>query len=256
MALSAEQRERYWQDGCLLIPGLFPRATLQRLETRFLELVTGRIPRPESMVVMRDIAFVKGTQQAESPVHEVNKILGFEDDEVLYSHSLYPALLSAVRDLLGAELMTLTTNVFNKPPGIDGRHPLHQDLRYFTLRPEDGIVATWTAIDATNRENGCLCVIPASHREGLYEHGDPDWPEFNSGFFAARGVDLERRRHLEMQAGDTLLFHPLLVHGSGRNRSQRFRRAISTHYASAGCRRPPGKRKRDPMMRRIPDPAP
>ena len=256
MRLSPEQKARYWQEGCLLLPGLFPPALLQRFEARFLELITGQIPRPDSMIVMRDVAFVNGSKTAETPVHEVNKILAFEDDAVLYSHSLYPALLSAVRELIGVELMTLTTNVINKPPSIDSRHPLHQDLRYFTLRPEDGSIAAWTALDATNRENGCLSVIPASHRKGLHEHGEPDWPEFNFGFFAARGVDLEKRQHIEMQAGDTLLFHPLLVHGSGRNRSTGFRRAISTHYASIDCRRPPGKRKRDPMMRRIPDPAP
>lgn len=201
---------------------------------------------------MRDIAFVKGNARGDSPLHEVNKILGFEDDEILYSYSLSPPLLSTVRDLVGAELMTLTTNVFNKPPGIDGRHPLHQDLRYFSLRPKDGIVAAWTAMTGANRKNGCLAVIPGSHREGLHDHGEPDWPEVNYGFFAARDVDIRRREYVEMAPGDTLLFHPLLVHGSGRNRSENFRRAISTHYASTRCQRPPGRRKRTSMMRRIP----
>ncbi len=44
------------------------------------------------------------------------------------------------------------------------------------------------------------------------------------------------RQHLEMQPGDTVFFHPLLLHGSGRNRSDGFRRAISCHYAGAECR--------------------
>lgn len=43
------------------------------------------------------------------------------------------------------------------------------------------------------------------------------------------------RVHLEMQAGDTVFFHPLLIHGSGRNRTQGFRKAISCHYASSHC---------------------
>jgi phytanoyl-CoA hydroxylase len=38
-----------------------------------------------------------------------------------------------------------------------------------------------------------------------------------------------------MAAGDTVFFHPLLVHGSGRNRSDGFRRAISAHYGNVGC---------------------
>ena len=55
---------------------------------------------------------------------------------------------------------------------------------------------------------------------------------------AAKDVDIEARLHVEMEPGDTLFFHPLLIHGSGRNRSDDFRRAISVHYASRDCERP------------------
>lgn len=43
------------------------------------------------------------------------------------------------------------------------------------------------------------------------------------------------RLHLEMEAGDTVFFHPLLIHGSGMNRTQGFRKAISCHYAASEC---------------------
>lgn len=43
------------------------------------------------------------------------------------------------------------------------------------------------------------------------------------------------RVHLVMEKGDTVFFHPLLIHGSGMNRTQGFRKAISCHYASADC---------------------
>lgn len=43
------------------------------------------------------------------------------------------------------------------------------------------------------------------------------------------------RIHVEMETGDTVLFHPLLVHGSGTNRSAGFRKAISCHYADSAC---------------------
>ena len=69
---------------------------------------------------------------------------------------------------------------------------------------------------------------------------------------AAQGVDTEARVHVEMAPGDTLLFHPLLLHGSGHNRTQGFRRAISTHYASADCERPDVPRKRQPVTKPVP----
>ena len=120
-----------------------------------------------------------------------------------------------------------------------------------TVTPMVKIIATWTAIDPCTRENGCLAVIPGSHKGELGWHGDPDWEHVNSGFFALEDIDIEARVHVEMAPGDVLLFHPLLIHGSGRNRSAGFRRAISTHYASANCERPDQPRKRPPVMRLI-----
>jgi phytanoyl-CoA hydroxylase len=119
------------------------------------------------------------------------------------------------------------------------------------MRPVSSIVATWTAILPTTRDNGCLAVIPESHKAGVLAHGTPDWDYLNHGFFAIEDVDIERRVHVEMQPGDTLLFHPLLIHGSGRNRTDTFRRAISVHYAAADCESPKGDWQNKPQVRRI-----
>ncbi len=251
MSLTAEELDQYARQGFILMRGLIDPDTLSRIDARFLELATGEATPPEDMVIMKDVAFLDGKVKARSPLHAVNKILSFESDPILWSYATDERLLTAVRDLVGTDLRTLSTNVFNKPPGVDGRHPLHQDLRYFALRPADGIVATWTAIGTCTRENGCLAVIPGSHRGDLMEHGDPDWEQVNHGFFAARGIDLEARVHVEMEPGDTLLFHPLLIHGSGRNRSDGFRRSVSVHYASRDCKRPESLSGRRPRTRRI-----
>ena len=120
----------------------------------------------------------------------------------------------------------------DKPPGVDGRHPLHQDLRYFALRPADRIVASWTAIDRATRENGCLAVVPGSHRGSLLPHRDPDWERVNTGFFAIDDFDPEARVHVAMEPGDTLLFHPLLIHGSGPGASG-WRATVSLPRASS-----------------------
>ena len=49
------------------------------------------------------------------------------------------------------------------------------------------------------------------------------------------GFDHHPRLHLEMEKGDTVLFHPILIHGSGANRTTGFRKAISCHYAASEC---------------------
>lgn len=55
-------------------------------------------------------------------------------------------------------------------------------------------------------------------------------------YHGAKGMsDQTERVYLEMKAGDTVLFHPLLIHGSGANQTKRYRKAISCHYASSDC---------------------
>ncbi|MCZ6889522.1 MAG: phytanoyl-CoA dioxygenase family protein [Gammaproteobacteria bacterium] len=238
MPLSVEQIAEYRENGYLLLRGLIPPDALSRYDARFVRYAEGRLTPPGSMKIMRDIMVVKGAVEPQTPLHAINKMIAFEDDVELYRYVLTPALLDAARSLIGEDLYSITSNVFNKPPGVDGRHPMHQDLRYFRIRPADKIVGAWTAILPATRESGCLAFIPGSHRGPLHEHHDPDWEYVNYAFFGIDDIDFDAREHIEMQPGDTLLFHPLLIHGSGHNRSNLFRRAISAHYASASAEAP------------------
>ena len=226
--LTQQQLNDYQEHGYLLIPDLISESALRTYEARFVSIALGEVPCEPPMNVMRDVMVVKGAVDPATPLHGVNKLMNFEDEAVLYGYTTEPLLLDAVRDIIGPDVYSISTNIFNKPPGVDGRHPLHQDLRYFRIRPADKIVAAWTALGPTTRESGCLAAIPGSHKGALHDHGDPDWDYLNAGFFGIDGVDDSNRVHIEMQRGDTLLFHPLLIHGSGRNRSDHFRRAISS----------------------------
>ena len=249
--LSADQIQQYSEDGFLLLPELVPDDILAQLNERFLDIVNGDHPCSGAMKIMRDVMVVKGAVEPQTPLHGVNKLFCLEDDPVLSGYAALPGLLSCVQSLIGNEVYSLTSNVFNKPPRVDGKHPLHQDIRYFSMRPASSIVASWTAMMPTRRANGCLAVIPGSHREGVLSHGSPDWNYLNHGFFGIEDVDRARRQHVEMQPGDTLLFHPLLVHGSGRNRTDHFRRAISVHYAAGQCESPRGDWRAKPQVRRV-----
>ena len=253
--LTEEQLGSFRESGYVLLRGLVDAEARTRYEQRFVELIEGR-EHPPDMVVMRDVMVVKGVVEPETPLHAINKILNFESDPTLFDYARDPRLLAVARELVDeppdAPLHVISTNVFNKPPGVDGRHPLHQDLRYFRLRPPEGIVAAWTALSPCSRESGCLAVLPGSHRGRFHEHGDPDWEHVNAAFYGIEGVDTEARVHIEMEPGDTVFFHPLLIHGSGRNRGNGFRRAISAHYASPRCQTPDRDWKTGPHVRLLP----
>ena len=86
-------------------------------------------------------------------------------------------------------------------------------------------------------ENGCLVAIPGSHRDSiLYQHVYPEWEGgVNKAYHGIRGIDESKKVELHMEKGDTVFFHPLLIHGSGPNKTDHFRKAISCHYASSDC---------------------
>ena len=251
MGLTTQQVDHYWQHGYVVVPSMFKEEQLNLWDKRFHEFVNGDVEPVQDMKVMQDVMVVKGAVAAKSPVHGVNKLLCLENDPELFSFVRDKILVSAVQSLLGTSIFSLASNVFNKPPGVDGRHPLHQDLRYFKLQPADKIVGIWTAMLPAKRETGCLAVIPGSHKGDLLPHELPAWDYVNHGFYGVSDIDIDARVHVELAPGDTLLFHPLIIHGSGRNRSEHFRRAISVHYAAGDCVSSKGDWKRNKLTREI-----
>lgn len=235
MALSDTEIQQYREEGYVLVRTLFEKEELLHWSDYFESLVKQDEPLSRGMVLMRDVMVAKKKVEPLSDLHAINKLMNFEDDPVLYGYVEHPNLVEAARDLVGEDLYSLVTNVFNKPPGVDGRHPLHQDLRYFRMRPSNLIVAAWTAISLANEETGCLDVVPKSHLGPLLDHELPQWEDVNFAFYGVKEHHQYKHVALEMEPGDTVFFHPLLLHGSGRNVSSKFRRSISTHYASTRC---------------------
>ena len=72
-------------------------------------------------------------------------------------------------------------------------------------------------MEKVDEENGCLVVLPGSHSKvGLLQHDYPDWEGgVNKMYHGVRGFENEKKVPLCMNKGDTVFFHPLLIHGSG-----------------------------------------
>ncbi|KFO34534.1 Phytanoyl-CoA dioxygenase, peroxisomal [Fukomys damarensis] len=235
--LTLEQRKFYEDNGFLVIKNLVSAADIQRFRAEF-ERICRKEVQPPGIMIMRDVDIVKSKDTAGEKV--ISKIQDFQEDEELFRYCTLPHILKYVECFTGPNIMAMHAMLINKPPDTGkktSRHPLHQDLHYFPFRPSNSIVAAWTAMEHIDRSNGCLVVLPGTHRRSLEPHSYPQWEGGVNIMF--HGIqDLKRdspRLHLVMEEGDTVFFHPLLIHGSGRNRTQGFRKAISCHFASANC---------------------
>eukprot|EP00795_Rhopilema_esculentum_P000375 gene375-10040_t len=111
------------------------------------------------------------------------------------------------------------------------------NIEKYRQRPADRIVCSWTAMEKVDRSNGCLVVLPGTHKGTLLKHDYPKWENgVNKFYHGIQDYDPSSQRiHLEMDEGDTVFFHPILIHGSGTNKTNRFRKAISCHFSTADC---------------------
>lgn len=236
--LTEDQRAFYEDNGYLVIPRLVSQTHLDTYRERFGQICRGEVKSP-GMVVMRDVAIAKSEFVAEEKA--VTKVQDYQYDPVLSQYFSLPEVLRYVECFTGPDTMAMHTMLINKPPdpgSKSSRHPLHQDLHYFPFRPADLIVCSWTAMEPVHRQNGCLVVLPGTHKcDELLPHVYPKWEGgVNKMYHGIQDFDPSAPRlHLEMGPGDTVFFHPLLIHGSGMNRTTGFRKAISCHYASSHC---------------------
>ncbi|KAF6132061.1 phytanoyl-CoA 2-hydroxylase [Phyllostomus discolor] len=233
--LSLEQRKFYEENGFLVIKNLVSDADIERFRNEF-ERICKQEVKPLGLSIMKDVTIVKSEYALSEKV--VTKIQDFQEDEELFRYCTLPEILKYVECFTGPNIMAMHTMLINKPPDSGkktSRHPLHQDLHYFPFRPSNGIVCAWTAMERIDRNNGCLVVLPGTHKGTLKPHDYPQWEGgVNIMFHGIQDYDKNNAHvHLVMEKGDTVFFHPLLIHGSGQNKTQGFRKAISCHFASS-----------------------
>ena len=152
-------------------------------------------------------------------------------DLAFLNYARIPEILEMVEQVLGGHFALWNSSFFAKP-AVNGRAtPWHQDGEYWPIRP----VATctvWIAIDDANTENGCLKLIPGSHKkEQLLAHKTNPDPNLtlnqellSSDFDESQAVDLI------LEAGQMSLHDVRIVHGSEENTSSNSRRGMTLRY--------------------------
>ncbi len=143
----------------------------------------------------------------------------------------HPAVLDAVEDAIGPDILCWTTNFFIKEANSPGFVSWHQDSTYWGLDPDE-VITAWIALTDVTQENGYMQVIPGSHRVDQLPHVDT----FHKDNLLSRGqeiaveVDKSKAVGIPLQAGEMSLHHIKLVHGSDANRSGDRRIGLAIRY--------------------------
>lgn len=142
-------------------------------------------------------------------------------------------LTEPLREILGEAIDCFQSQFIFKNPGVIGQ-PWHQDAYYFRYDKQPQ-VTVWVALSRATLENGCLWVVPGSHRrQQVFEHIADRRPESLQGYQEIVSEDVSNEEPVLMEAGDVLFFHSYLMHRSTDNVADYRRSAMVYHYAEAG----------------------
>ena len=216
--LSADEVAAYHRDGQLTPKHRLPADLLARMTRAIEHLIAVNVDiRPEQLV------------GAHVPKSQDTGVRGEAD---LLDCTRHPDILDMVEQLIGPDLVMWGSQVFSKAAGDGLAIPWHQDGQYWPMRPLKN-VTVWIAIDPARVENGCMRVIPGTHRGGLMEHAFTDRPglALNQGLVDA--VDEAAARDVELEPGQVSLHDAMVVHGSNANRSGMRRCGYAIRYVPA-----------------------
>src|SRR5437667_8998671 len=149
----------------------------------------------------------------------------------------HPAILDAIEDLIGPNILVYTSTWFIKEPESAAIAAWHQDATYFGLRPYVHATA-WLALTDATAGNGCMEFLPGSHRLGQLPHraGVVASSVNRAGQAVVGQVEDATAVHVPLRAGEFSLHHTLLLHRSQPNRSSGRRIGLGISYVPTHVR--------------------
>lgn len=138
-------------------------------------------------------------------------------------------ILKIVKYILEDDLKNFGAEVFAKPAKVGMPAPIHQDNFYWNVNNGKG-VTVWIALDKSTKRNGAIFYYKKSHKVGLLNH--------KSSYAPGSSQELENKKILkqfkkftpELNVGDILIHHCLVVHGSQKNLSNNDRAGLTLRY--------------------------
>jgi len=208
--LTAQQIEQYHRDGFVSPVRVMPESEAIALREK-LE------------------AFERAQGQ---PIHGTQKTKCSLLFPFMYYLFTSDAVLDAVEDLIGPDILQYQCGVWTKEPETGSYVSWHQDATYYGMDPLE-LVSGWVALSPATAETGCMQVVPGSHKVGQLP---VDYSEVSEDNLLASG---QRTRHeideskivlMDLQPGEMSLHHVALVHSSRPNHGQDRRIGVSGGY--------------------------
>ena len=158
-------------------------------------------------------------------------------DPRLLDYLLSDEALDLVEPLVGPDIALWTSHFISKDPLVGRATPWHEDSAYWEgrLSEYDRIVTVWLALGQSNRQNGCMRVIPGTHDNGFsrYRPVDKTYQTFQAEIV---DVDEDKAVDFELERGQCSLHDGRIVHGAKANTSDVRRTGYTMRYFPASVK--------------------
>ncbi len=226
--LTDEQIDSYRRDGYLALTGVVDSRRIDELRA-----VTERFVDRSRAISKSDGLFdLDPLHSSQTPT--VRRIKNPADNDPLYCWVAFDSPIpDIVAGLLGPDVKFHHSKLNLKGGRIGAPVEWHQDAAFYP-HSNDDVLAVGLLLDDATAENGCLVVLPGSHRGPVHEHYD------EGGRFTGRmcegdigRFDAGKGRLLELPAGSIHIHHYRLIHWSAPNTSPDDRRLLINAYSAA-----------------------
>lgn len=212
MGLTTEQVKFYQDNGYLVVENLFDQAAIE-----------------QARAVIGEVLDAGGNAEMEPGDDNTPRRIWSptKKHQHFQDMSEAPQVLDVIEDLIGEDILFHYSKLNMKGPKVGSVVKWHQDFSYYPHTNSDLLTAL-IFIDDADKGNGCLKVVPASHKKGLQNH---DLDGFFRGILA--NVEEDKAVYLEAKAGSVVFLHALTFHSSEVNQSDRPRRTFLPAYRAA-----------------------
>lgn len=227
---------QFERDGYVIVRGLAPVATVAQL--RAVALTHLAEPRPP-VEYETDTQYPGAPPSIDAPGgRTVRRLLqAYARDAVFREWALSPLLAVRLRQLLGAQVELSQAHhncIMTKNPAYSSVTNWHRDIRYWSFeKPE--LVSVWLALGEEHHKNGCLLLLPGSHRME-FRREQLDEAQFLRPELAENQTLLRTQTGAELHAGDVLFFHCRLFHAAGHNQTAETKLSVVHTYHAADNR--------------------
>ena len=218
--ITDEQVEFYREYGYLAGIKMLDDEQIEALREELRELLDPAHPGHQLFYEFRSNEFADPAKVLFHALGEWRITPGFHD--LLWN----PAFTMPASQLLEGPVRFWHDQIFYKPAYHGGVVMWHQDYSYWTRTQPMAHLSCWIGLDDSTRENGCVHYVPGSHRWNLLPR-----EEFANDMDTIKKVLTEGQMRefkpvaIELKKGESSFHHPLMVHGSFENRTERPRRA-------------------------------